>query len=62
MYLTYISPQKIFYGKWVGSGYDGDLLEGFVVFATDKDIAVSELNKIITDHPDGVRIIGYDFN
>ena len=61
MFLSYISQKKIFYGKWVGCGYDGDLLEGFVVFSKERPISVDELNKIISHHKDSVRIISFDY-
>lgn len=60
MYMTYFSQRKEFYGKWVGSGYDGELEVGFLVFAKSRQEAKDKLEKLINAHPHEVKIIGYD--
>lgn len=61
MYMTYFSQRKEFYGKWIGSGYDGDLEVGFLVFCKDRSRAKDLLSALISKHPDDVKIIGYKF-
>ena len=60
MYMTYFSQRKEFYGKWVGSGYDGELEVGFLVFTKTRDSAKQKLTELINAHPQDVKIIGYD--
>lgn len=60
MYMAYFSQRKEFYGKWVGSGYDGELEVGFLVFAQTRDNAKKQLEELVQKHPDDVKIIGYD--
>lgn len=59
LFLTYKSPRKIFWGKWVGSSYDGDLSNGFVVISKDRSESLRLLNEVIRKHTDKVNII-YD--
>jgi len=61
MYFTYFSQRKVFFGKWVGSAYDGDLQSGMAVIAVDKEQALLELTSLIEMHPAKVGIIGYAF-
>lgn len=57
MFFSYHSAKKIFYGKWVGAAFDGDLANGFLVISKDRTESLSELNKIIVRNPDKVNII-----
>lgn len=57
MFLAYQAPRRIFYGKWVGSSYDGDLSNGFVVIAKDRERALTELTRVTTTHKDRVNIL-----
>lgn len=57
MFLCYHSAKKTFYGKWVGSAYDGDLANGFMVISKDRSTSRSELDKLMTAHPDKVNVI-----
>lgn len=59
MFLTYSSAKRIFWGKWVGSSYDGDLSNGFVVISRSKTESLRLLNDVISKHTDKVNII-YD--
>ena len=60
MYMSYFSPKKIFYGKWVGSGYDGELEGGFLVVAKTRESAREKITAIVEKHPSSVNIIPYD--
>lgn len=60
LYMIYISQRKIFFGKWVGTGYDGDLINGFVVISKERDIARRELEEFMRRHPQDIRLIFYD--
>lgn len=60
MYFTYLSPKKIFYGKWVGTAYDGDLVTGYVVISKDRTTSRKELEEFIKNHPQDIRLITYD--
>lgn len=60
MYMAYFSQRREFYGKWIGSGYDGELEVGFLVFAKTRQSAREKLEKLIQDHPHDINIIGYD--
>ena len=60
MYMAYFSPRKEFYGKWVGSGYDGELEVGFLVFAKTRERAKELLQVLIAKHPHDVTVIGYE--
>lgn len=57
MFLTYQSAKKIFCGKWVGSSYDGDLSNGFVVISKDRENSLQLLKEVIKRHTDKVNII-----
>ena len=57
MYMTYLSPQKTFIGQWVGSGYDGDLMAGYVVIKKNRNDARAELEAFIKAHPQDIRLI-----
>ncbi|MFZ3382883.1 MAG: hypothetical protein WA144_03045, partial [Candidatus Methanoperedens sp.] len=59
MFLTYQSAKKVFWGKWVGSSYDGDLSNGFVVISKDKNQSLTLVKELIAKHTDKVNII-YD--
>lgn len=59
MFLNYQSAKKVFWGKWVGSNYDGDLANGFVVISKDKEQSMRLLKDVISKHTDKVNII-YD--
>jgi len=59
MYMSYFSPQKLFYGKWVGSGYDGELSGGFMAIAKTRESAKEKLKIVIAKHPNSVNIISY---
>jgi len=60
MYMSYFSAKKLFYGKWVGSGYDGELEGGFMVIAKNRESAKDKLNAIIKKYPGTVNFISYD--
>jgi len=59
MFLNYQSAKKIFWGKWVGSNYDGDLANGFVIISKNKDESMRLLQDVISKHTVKVNII-YD--
>lgn len=59
MFLNYQSAKKVFWGKWVGSNYDGDLANGFVVISKEKEQSMRLLKDVISKHTDKVNII-YD--
>jgi len=59
MFLTYQSAKKVFWGKWVGSAYDGDLSNGFVVISKNREDSLRLLHEVIAKHTDKVNII-YD--
>jgi hypothetical protein len=59
MFLTYKSTKKIFWGKWVGAAYDGDLSNGFVVISKDRNQSMKLLKEVISKHTEKVNII-YD--
>lgn len=59
MFLSYQSTKKLFWGKWVGSSYDGDLSNGFVVISKDRKQSLKLLHEVISKHTDKVNII-YD--
>ena len=52
MYFFYSSQRKIFLGKWIGAGYDGDLMSGLVVVAKDREKAKRLLTKLSAHYPD----------
>lgn len=56
LFLVYEFQRKIFFGKWVGNGYDGDLLSGFVVIAKEKNLAEDQLNLLINKYPGPAKI------
>ncbi len=60
MYLSYLSPRKIFYGKWVGTAYDGDLVTGYVVISKDRAASKNKLEEFMQNHPQDIRLITYD--
>ena len=57
MYVAYFSQQRLFVGKWCGSGYDGELENGFVVITKDRSDALQKLKDIIARKPAQVTII-----
>ncbi len=57
MFLCYLSTKKTFYGKWVGSAYDGDLANGFLVISKDRNYSLTELDRVLKLHDDEVNII-----
>ena len=59
MFLSYQSSKKVFYGKWVGASYDGDLSNGFVVISKDRGESLRLLQDLLARHNDQVNII-YD--
>ncbi len=59
IFLTYQSAKRIFWGKWVGSSYDGNLANGFVVITKDRDESLKLLKEVIAKHTEKVNII-YD--
>lgn len=59
MFLNYQSAKKVFWGKWVGSNYDGDLANGFVVISKNREESMRLLKDVISKHTDKVNII-YD--
>jgi len=59
MYFSYFSPRKIFWGSWVGSAYDGELVSGYAVIGKDRTTALQELTSFIQKHPSDVRLISY---
>jgi len=60
MYMAYFSQKRLFVGKWIGSGYDGELQAGFVVIATTREIAANKLNELKALHPNNINIISYN--
>lgn len=60
MYMTYFSPQKVFIGKWAGSGFDGELESGFLVIAKTREVAKEKLEYIISKNKSPVNIISYE--
>lgn len=61
MFMTYFSPMKLFIGKWSGCGYDGELENGFLVFAKSRDIAKVKLQELVNQYPGPVSLISYSF-
>lgn len=53
MFLTYKSTKKVFWGKWVGSSYDGDLSNGFVVISKDRNESL-KLDIILEKNIEGI--------
>ena len=61
MFFTYHSAKRVFFGKWVGSAYDGDLVNGFVVITKDRQNSMKMLTEITKKHPDKINIIYEQF-
>lgn len=59
MFFAYHSTRRTFIGKWVGSAYDGDLVNGFVVITKDRQRSMETLKEIVQKHPDTINIV-YD--
>ncbi len=59
LYMTFLSPRKLFFGKWVGTAYDGELVTGYVVIGKDRTSARQELESFIARHPQDLRLISY---
>lgn len=57
MFLSYQSTKKTFYGKWVGTSYDGELSNGFVVISKERDRSMAFLRDLVGKHPEKVNII-----
>jgi hypothetical protein len=57
VFLSYQSTKKIFYGKWVGTSYDGELSNGFVVISKERDRSMALLRDLVSKHPEKVNII-----
>lgn len=58
LYLSYLSPRKLFFGKWVGTAYDGELITGCVVFSKVRAEAKLELQRFIAAAGQ-ITLIGY---
>ncbi len=56
IFCFYSAPRKIFYGKWVGAGYDGDLATGLLVISKDRNQALGELQRLVELHHEEVNI------
>lgn len=61
MFMTFFSPRKLFLGKWSGCGYDGELENGFLVFAKTRELAKQQLEELVKKYPGPVSVISYDF-
>jgi hypothetical protein len=59
LYMTYLSPRRQFFGKWVGTAYDGELVTGCVVIAKDRTRAREDLEAFIAKHPETNQLISY---
>ena len=59
LYLTYLSQRKQFFGKWVGTAYDGELVNGYVVISKDRSSAMSELASFVNKHPQELQLIAF---
>ena len=59
LYMTFLAPRKLFFGKWVGTAYDGELVTGYVVIGKDRASARSELEVFIKKHPQDILLISY---
>lgn len=59
MFCSYFSTQKTFYGKWVGTAYDGDFANGFFVISKNRDNSLKELTRIVSLHSDPVNVISH---
>lgn len=57
MYFAYHSPSKVFYGRWVGSAYDGELASGFAVISKNRERSVELLMNLVAAHPSKVNVI-----
>jgi hypothetical protein len=57
MFFSYHAAQRLFYGKWVGASYDGDLCNGFAVISNDRERSKAELLKLLKIHNSQVNII-----
>lgn len=61
MFMTYFSPMRLFIGKWSGCGYDGELENGFLVFAKSRESAKNKLDELVNQYPGPVSLISYSF-
>lgn len=59
LYMTFLSPRKLFYGKWVGTAYDGELVTGYVVVGKDRTSAKNGLESFVRRHPQDLQLISY---
>lgn len=59
IYMTFLSPRKLFYGKWVGTAYDGELVTGYVVIGKDRTTAKAYLEIFVTKHPQDLQLISF---
>ncbi len=59
MYFTYFSQKRVFYGKWVGASYDGELQTGMAVISDDRNRALQQLQQLLVRYPNRVGIVGY---
>ena len=55
--FTIVRSIKFFYGKWVGSAFDGDIATGFLVIAQTQDECRSVMREIVKMNPHKVNII-----
>lgn len=62
MYFAYHSQSKVFYGRWVGCAYDGELVSGFVVISKNRAHSIELLTTLISAHPSKVNISYLTFN
>lgn len=59
LFFYYNSQSKIFYGKWLGCGYGGELIDGFVIISQDKEISKSTLIDVKEKHKGDISIIKF---
>lgn len=60
MYMVFSSQKKLFIGQWSGTGYDGDLETGFLVFSKDRNYSLEILSATIEKYPSKINIITRD--
>lgn len=58
VFYTFYAARKVFYGKWVGTAYDGNLQTGLAVIARDKEQAEHAMSSLQKIYPNKVQIIG----
>ena len=56
LFFNYRSQQEIFYGKWVGASYDGDMVTGYAVIGRAQDECRGMVKEMIACNPHRMNI------